>query len=215
MAEYPHSTTAILSDAPDGTKIQWRKADVHIRDPQADEVLVRMVASGVCHTDIVLSGTPAGTPGFAPYPKVTGHEGAGIVEKVGSGITHVKAGDKVLLSFDYCNDADACRGCADDTPGYCNDFHVKNIFGVPDVYQLGDGGAVGGLFFGQSSFSQLAVVKGTSTVNVEGLVKNEDELKMFAPMGCGYQTGAASVTELADVRKGDDVCVSCLGDGSE
>lgn len=215
MGEFPHSTTALLSDAPDATGIKWRKATVHIRDPLPDEILVRIVASGVCHTDIALSSVPPGAPGFSPYPRVTGHEGAGIVESVGSQITHVQPGDKVLLSFDYCDNADACRACADDTPGYCNEFLPKNIFGVPDVYRLDDGGAGGGLFFGQSSFSQLAVVKGTSALNVQGLVKNEEELKVFAPMGCGYQTGAAAVTELADVKGGDDVCVSLHREGPE
>ncbi|KAL1648926.1 hypothetical protein SLS61_006657 [Didymella pomorum] len=149
------------------------------------------------------------TPGFHPYPKILGHEGAGIVEQVGNKISHVKKGDKVLLSFDYCGNDD-CRACEDETPGYCEQFHVKNLFHVPDVYQI-DGKSAGGLYFGQSSFSSLALVKGTSIVNVEQLVKDEEELKLFAPMGCGYQTGAGAVTELANVGKKDVVVVFGLG----
>jgi len=203
---FPISATAIVSDAPNGSHVSWRKEKVQLREPGEDELLVKIIASGVCHTDIAISSFPADTPGFLPYPKILGHEGAGIVEQVGSKISHVKKGDKVLLSFDYCGDDD-CRACEDETPGYCEQFHVKNLFHVPDVYQI-DSKPAGGLFFGQSSFSSLALVKGTCVVNVEQLVKDEEELKLFAPMGCGYQTGAGAVTELANVGKKDVVVVS-------
>ncbi|KAJ4984192.1 putative alcohol dehydrogenase [Stagonosporopsis vannaccii] len=207
---YPISATAIVSDAPNGDHPSWRKETVQIREPGEDELLVKIIASGVCHTDIAISTFPEGLPGFLPYPKIMGHEGAGIVEQVGSKISHVKKGDKVLLSFDYCGN-DGCRACEDETPGYCDEFHVKNLFNVPDVYQIAGGQSAGGLFFGQSSFSSIALVKGTSVVNVEQLVKDEEELKLFAPMGCGYQTGAAAVTELVNVGKKDVVVVFGLG----
>ncbi|KAJ4350865.1 hypothetical protein N0V95_004364 [Ascochyta clinopodiicola] len=207
---YPISATAIVSDAPEGTHPRWRREKVHLRLPEEDELLVRIIASGVCHSDIAVSTFPENTPGFQPYPKILGHEGAGIVERIGSKISHVKKGDKVLLSFDYCG-KEQCRACEDETPGYCSEFHVKNLFNVPDVYQVDNGKSAGGLFFGQSSFSSIALVKGTSVVNVEQLVKDEEELKLFAPMGCGYQTGAAAVTELVDVGKKDAVVVFGLG----
>ncbi|CAO2651388.1 Nn.00g039580.m01.CDS01 [Neocucurbitaria sp. VM-36] len=210
MAIYPISTTAIITDAPRDSQIQWRKQNVQLRNPLSDEILVRIIASGICHSDIAISSISPSAPGFSPYPKVLGHEGAGIVEQVGSKITHVKQGDKVLLSFDYCN-KNECHACVDETPGYCGEFHARNIFNVPDVYQVDGEKTAGGLFFGQSSFSNLAVVRGTSAVNVEGLVKDEEELKLFAPMGCGYQTGAAAVTELADVGEKDAVAVFGLG----
>jgi Zn-dependent alcohol dehydrogenase len=205
IMSFPISATAIVSDAPNGAHVSWRKAKVQLREIGEDELLVKIIASGVCHTDIAISSFPVDTPGFHPYPKILGHEGAGIVEQVGNKISHVKKGDKVLLSFDYCGNDD-CRACEDETPGYCEQFHVKNLFHVPDVYQI-DGKSAGGLYFGQSSFSSLALVKGTSIVNVEQLVKDEEELKLFAPMGCGYQTGAGAVTELANVGKKDVVVV--------
>jgi Zn-dependent alcohol dehydrogenase len=200
-------TTAIVSDAPKDGHVQWRKVPVRLREPLADEILVHIVASGICHTDVALSSIPIDAPGYAPYPKIMGHEGSGVVERVGSGITHVKEGDKVLLSFDFC-EKDECHACADETPGYCDEFHSKNILSVPEVYQAEDGNHVAGLFFGQSSFSKLALIKGTSALNVQDLVKDVEELKLFAPMGCGYQTGAGAVTELADVGKRDEVAVS-------
>lgn len=152
---------------------------------------------------------PEGAPGFAPYPKICGHEGAGIVESVGSGITHVKKGDKVLLSFDSCGAKETCRGCRDDTPGYCKEFHARNIFATQGVGKDEQGDEVAGLFFGQSSFSKMALVKSRSVLNVEGIVKDEEELKVLAPLGCGYQTGAGAVVEVGDVKAGDAVAVSC------
>jgi Zn-dependent alcohol dehydrogenase len=206
MASYPISTTAIISHAPKDGHVQWRKEKVFLRELLDDEVLIRIVASGICHTDVAMSMLPPEAPGFAPYPKVMGHEGAGIVERTGSAIKHVKVGDKVLLSFDYCGE-DACRGCRDETPGYCGQFAPKNILGVQDVYQVGEKKG-GGLFFGQSSFSRLALVKGTSALNVTGLVKDEEELRLFSPMGCGFQTGAGAITEFADVGEHDAIAVS-------
>jgi Zn-dependent alcohol dehydrogenase len=207
---YPISATAIVSDAPKDNHPSWRKEKVQLREPDEDELLVRMIASGVCHTDILISSFPEGVPGFQPYPKILGHEGAGVVEEVGSKVSNVKKGDKVLLSFDYCG-REGCRACEDETPSYCNEFFAKNLFNVPNVYQVDGERSAGGLFFGQSSFSSIALVKETSVVNVEQLVKDEEELKLFAPMGCGYQTGAAAVTELVNVGKKDVVVVFGLG----
>ncbi|KAF2029886.1 GroES-like protein [Setomelanomma holmii] len=210
MVAYPIETTAIVSHVPKDGNLAWTKEKVRLRQPLEDEILVRIVASGICHTDIVMSATPAGAPGFTPYPKITGHEGSGVVERVGNQISHVEEGDKVLLSFDYCG-KDECRACASENPGYCLEFHSRNISGVPEVYQSEEGKAIGGLFFGQSSFAQLAIVKGTSAVNVTALVKDEEELKLFAPMGCGLQTGAGAVTELANIGPQDALAVFGLG----
>ncbi len=152
---------------------------------------------------------PEGIPGISPYPKVLGHEGAGIVEKVGSGISHVKPGDKVLLSFDYCGKED-CRACQEETPGYCGSFREKNLANVPSIYQSEDGKEAGGFFFGQSSLSNLVLAKATSIINVSELVKDEEELKLFAPLGCGYQTGAASVDEFAKAGEKDTIAVCVI-----
>ncbi|MCP5916512.1 alcohol dehydrogenase catalytic domain-containing protein, partial [Klebsiella pneumoniae] len=80
-----------------------------------DEVLVKIVGTGVCHTDMVVRDQ-----GYAvPLPMVLGHEGAGIVEKVGTSVTHLKPGDHVVLSYGYCG---TCSNCRAGKPGYCEDF---------------------------------------------------------------------------------------------
>ncbi|KAH7070099.1 hypothetical protein FB567DRAFT_539867 [Paraphoma chrysanthemicola] len=210
MVAYPNSVTAIVSDVPKDGGIAWKKEKLQLREPLDDEVLVQIVASGICHTDIAMSAVPSEAPGFAPYPKVTGHEGSGIVLRTGSSVSHVKEGDKVLLSFDYCG-SDDCRACVDGIPGYCNDFHPRNILSIPEVYQGENGQSVSGLFFGQSSFSSQAIVKGTSALNVTHLVKNDEELTLFAPLGCGLQTGAGAVTELANIGQNDSIAIFGLG----
>ena len=202
-----NSTKAIIAHSPKNGEIDWKLSSVKLRDVGENEVLVRVVASGVCHSDIHLSLLP---PEHARYPAVLGHEGAGVVVKVGGRVTHVKPGDKVLLSFDYC-DEESCYNCEAATPGYCPKFTEKNLATIEGLYEFdGDKTAAGG-FFGQSSFGGLAIAQRKSVINVEDLVKDEEELKLFAPFGCGIQTGAGSVTELADVSSKDAVVVIGIG----
>ena len=144
-----------------------------------------------------------------------GHEGGGVVSRIGSRVTHVKEGDLVLLSFNYCNE-EQCYNCAAETVGYCQTWTALNILCDPGVYRTeGEDGKIGenvaGGFFGQSSFAEYALVKENSVVNVTGLVETEEELKMFVPFGCGFQTGAASVTEVARVGKEDSIAIFGLG----
>ncbi|KAF2795278.1 NAD(P)-binding protein [Melanomma pulvis-pyrius CBS 109.77] len=208
MAEYPTSTRAIVTTPPKDGAPTWAMQDISLRDPSPNEVLVRIVASGVCHTDLAISMVP---PEYGMlFPKVMGHEGGGVVEKIGAGITHVKPGDLVLLSFDFCG-ADDCYNCAGEKPGFCSRFNALNLMSEAGVYKNGAGEAVAGSFFGQSSFANFALVKERSALNVTGLVRSEDELKLFVPFGCGFQTGAGAVTETARVGDKDSIAVFGLG----
>lgn len=99
---------------------------VDIALPRADEVLVRMVATGICHSDVAFASGATG----APLPMVFGHEGAGIIEVCGSEITGFSVGDKVLATFDSCG---KCRCCLQRNPAYCRDFGLLNLSGArPD-----------------------------------------------------------------------------------
>ncbi|KAH7137446.1 hypothetical protein B0J13DRAFT_677451 [Dactylonectria estremocensis] len=207
-----HTTKAIVSHEPEDGKRKWILQDVQITQPGECEAIVEMVASGVCHTDLGCGTAPDGTPGFPvpPYPRVLGHEGAGYVRAVGSKITKVKPGDAVLLSFAFCT---SCHNCKFGAPGYCHEFSDLNFAGVRDAFRFPGAESVdiGGSFFGQSSFSKLSRVRETSLVNVSSFVENLDDLKLLAPLGCGIQTGAGTVTELAGAKPDDKVAVIGLG----
>ncbi|RSL53238.1 hypothetical protein CEP54_010520 [Fusarium duplospermum] len=206
------TTQAIVSHAPEDGKRRWILENVQVSEPGEYEAIVEMVASGVCHTDLGCGTAPDGTPGFPvpPYPRVLGHEGAGFVRAVGSKITKVKPGDAVLLSFAFCT---KCHNCKFGAPGYCHEFSALNFTGTKKAFQFptGKGPDVGGSFFGQSSFSKLSRVQETSLVNVSQLVRNKNDLKLLAPLGCGIQTGAGTVTELAAAKTSDKVAIIGLG----
>ena len=124
---------------------------VELDEPRPNEVLVRMVATGLCHTDL---SAQAGALPF-PLPGVLGHEGAGVVEEVGARVSRVAPGDHVLASFSSCG---VCRHCRSGHPAYCASFHALNLFGgarpdgSPTILQ--GGAPLHGHFFGQSSLAQ-------------------------------------------------------------
>ncbi len=111
---------------------------------------------------------------------------AGYVQEVGSRVTGVKVGDSVLLSFASCNQ---CHNCKYGAPGYCGQFNQINFSGNSKAFEAPDKdqSCIGGRFFGQSSFSNLTRVQESSVVNVTNLIESEDDLKLFAPLGCGVQ----------------------------
>lgn len=135
--------------------------------------------------------------------------GAGVVQAVGSTVKSVKPGDRVLLSFYSCS---KCEQCKDFHPAYCDNFQISNYRGRQGTMKLhGREEGVWDGFFGQSSFSRYSVVSETSLVNVEGLLENDDELKLFAPLGCGFQTGMGAVQYIVDAGPTDVVMVLGLG----
>ncbi len=98
-------------------------------DPKPNEVLVHMVASGICHSDQAVRD---GSAGPYTYPGIVGHEGAGIVEKVGSAVQNVKVGDHVVLSYDYDG---TCRHCLTGHPSSCVNWGALNFAGTrPDAH---------------------------------------------------------------------------------
>src|SRR5436309_2712030 len=132
-----------------GAETPLEIAEVELDEPRADEVLVKLSATGVCHTDLTMrSAWPEELS-----PMVLGHEGAGIVEAAGARVTGVGPGDHVLLSYRSCG---TCAPCATRHPTYCRDFRTLNAIGSrPDgsTTMRRNGQAVYGSFFGQSSFA--------------------------------------------------------------
>ncbi|MEV2225562.1 NAD(P)-dependent alcohol dehydrogenase [Nocardia vinacea] len=176
--------------------------DVTIAEPLPDELRVRMVATGICHTDLTLKSISAENA-----PAVFGHEGAGIVDAVGSAVTDVKVGDHVVLGFSSCG---ACGACSDGQKAYCHQFGALNVAGRrPDGSAVlsQDGSPVWSSFFGQSSFATHAVINRRSAV----VVDSDVDLTACAPMGCGFLTGAGAVVNV--LRPNSDSTFAVFGTG--
>ncbi|KAI3390224.1 hypothetical protein diail_12192, partial [Diaporthe ilicicola] len=203
-------TQAIVCRPPQDGKRNWVLEQVTLTPPADDEVIVEVVASGICHTDFICGSVSdeALALGLPPYPRVLGHEGAGYVKSTGAKVTKVREGDKVILSFSFCKQ---CHNCRFGAPGFCEKWAEINFGGSRGVYSSSEseapGEAIAGSFFGQSSFSRVTRVKEISVVKVTDLLENDEELKILAPFGCGIQTGAGTVTEIANAQPGDMVAV--------
>ncbi|KAL2826292.1 chaperonin 10-like protein [Aspergillus cavernicola] len=207
------TTQAIIArDPKDPDTVNWSLEVVDVHPPADGEILVEIRATGICHTDLVLSSVPEGTFGVA-YPKVVGHEGAGVVRALGHNVeSDVRLGDPVLLSYYSCGE---CRQCQRLHPAYCDAFPKENYTGRQGRMRIkgssGRGEDVWSRFFGQSSFARHSVVSQTSIVNVRDLLRGEDELKLFAPLGCGFQTGMGAILNYAAVGRDDAVMILGLG----
>lgn len=179
-------------------------SDVDFAAPGAGEVLVKLVASGMCHTDLgaIAGGIPFATPG------IIGHEGAGIVAAIGEGVSSVSIGDKVLLSFTSCG---TCGACHSGHPAYCETWLPRNLLGELRADASGGvtrhGERIGTHFFGQSSFGEFSIADERSIVKVDA---NAD-LAVLAPLGCGVLTGFGSVWNVLDPQIDDIVAVYGTG----
>ena len=197
--------TAVVCHPPNPNP-DWRVEKVRLlRQPGEKELKVRMVATGLCHTDIFLSSLPAN---FTSYPKIVGHEGAGIVEEVGAGVQVASVGDPVLLSFNYCEECELCKGGQE---SYCLKWSNLNVLGEKGIVEAENGDQISGKFFGQSSFSAVSIVSEASVVNVKGKIKDHEELKLLAPLGCGLMTGSGAIMNAARAQPHDIVIVTGLG----
>jgi len=171
---------------------------LEMEGPRDDEVLVRVVASGICHTDIDFC--QSGGSG----PVVLGHEGAGVVERIGKAAKGIKPGDHVVLSYQSCGH---CRPCRTGHPADCQRFWEANFgFARLDGTNALHGG-VRGHFFGQSSFATHALITMRNLVKVPKSLP----LELLVPLGCGMQTGAGTVMNSLAVRAGSSVAVFGAG----
>src|SRR5690349_19689108 len=166
-----------------------------LEGPRRDEVLVQVVATGMCHTDMVARDQVYPVP----HPIVLGHEGAGIVEAVGEHVRKVGPGDHIVLSFLPCGH---CRACLEGAPASCENFNAYNFSGQrPDgSHALRDeqGRELNDRFFGQSSFAAYAIANERNVVKV----RKDAPLELLGPLGCGIQTGAGAVLNALKVGAG-------------
>ena len=175
-----------------------------LEDPGPGEVLVRVAGVGLCHTDLVVRDQYFPTP----LPAVLGHEGAGVVEKVGEGVTKVAPGDHVVLSFASCG---TCANCQNGLYGYCPDLYGRNFTGArPNGSQPccdGQGHPVSSYFFAQSSFANLALATERNVVKVP----KDIPIELMGPLGCGIQTGAGAVINALKPSAGSSIAVFGAG----
>jgi len=167
-------------------------------------VLVRVVATGVCHTDISVREDV--TP--FPLPGVLGHEGAGLVEAVGRDVTALAVGDPVVISFASCGH---CLSCRHGHPVYCDTWGPLNLLGGTRAdgsatLEL-NGTSLHGHFFGQSSFSTLALATARNVVKVS----EDAPLELLGPLACGMQTGVQAVVNILRPAVGDTLVVYGAG----
>jgi aryl-alcohol dehydrogenase len=187
------------------TSAPFELRELELADPGPGQMVVRVTATGMCHTDLIVRDQWFPTP----LPAVLGHEGVGVVERAGSAVTAVAPGDQVVLSYNSCG---WCDQCAAATPNYCGQFWAHNFAGsMPDgSHTLHDGDQpVSGNFFGQSSFATHALVRERSVVRVPGDAGLPAQL--LAPLGCGVQTGAGAVLNTLRPRPGSNLVVYGVG----
>ena len=178
--------------------------ELELGELRQDEVLVEVAAAGICHTDLICRDRwyPV------PFPSVFGHEGAGVVARVGDAVTDLGPGDRVAMSFHSCG---ACRSCLGGLPSYCFSFFEHNFAAT----RPGDGSSVlsrngetiHAHFFGQSSFATHSVANARNVVRLDATMP----LELAAPLGCGIQTGAGTVLNTLRVPAGASIAVFGVG----
>jgi aryl-alcohol dehydrogenase len=193
-------TAAVLEEHHKPLNVQ----ELEIDEPLAGEVLVKIVASGVCHTDAV-----AQEDAFPfPLPGVLGHEGAGIVAAVGDGVTKVSEGDKVIIGWPWCGE---CRNCLAGRQRYC--LQIGPLVGAGVRLSTGGsclsrhGETVHGHFFGQSSFSTYSMTTERAVVKVA----DDAPIELLGPLGCGLATGAGAVFNALQPEAGSAFTVFGTG----
>jgi len=181
----------------------WQTEEIDLDDPRAGEVMVRLTASGLCHSD---EHVRVGDLPMAALPVIGGHEGAGIVEKVGPGVTSVREGDHVVLS--YIPACGRCPSCATGNQNLCDDGAGLSVGlqrdGTVRHHVRGHGAR---LMCMLGTFSPYTVCRETSVVKI----KDNIPLDKAALVGCGVTTGWGSAVYTAGVKPGQTVVVLGVG----
>jgi aryl-alcohol dehydrogenase len=175
---------------------------VELEAPRRDEMRIRIVATGICHTDL-----HAHEGRLTPLPIVLGHEGAGVVDAIGDSVSGFALGDHVVLSGSSCG---ACPSCAANMPSYCDqamprNFGGKRMDGSTALYC--NDAPLHSHFFGQSSFARYAIVPERTAVKV----RKDVPLEKLGPLGCGVITGAGAVIETFRMRPGETIAIFGVG----
>ncbi|AMC93656.1 aryl-alcohol dehydrogenase [Erysipelothrix larvae] len=176
--------------------------DVNLQEPKESDVLVKVVAAGICRSDY---GERNGNS--ISFPNVLGHEGSGIVERVGPSVKSVKPGDHVILSYGYC---EKCEGCSTGHPSSCDHWMGINNSGTNGrqeyVLTTQDDKPINN-FFNQSSFATYSLVDESNIVKVD----KDIDLRLLGPLGCGLGTGSGAVLSVLKPKAGESIAVFGTG----
>lgn len=185
---------------------QLKVEEVTLDEPQANEVLVKLVASGVCHTDLhfIKGEMPA------PMPVVTGHEGAGVVEKVGPGVTTLEPGDHVVMTVSFS--CGKCRFCVEGRPTRCVEnlpiMTMATLRGGGKRLRKGDQELHH--LFGLACYAEYAVVHECSCVKI----RDDAPFEVVCSLGCGVSTGIGAAVNTTGIRPGESIAIyGCGGVG--
>jgi aryl-alcohol dehydrogenase len=177
--------------------------ELELEEPRADELLVRIVASGMCQTD------QHGRDGYygTPLPAVFGHEGAGVVAAVGGAVTAFAPGDHVVLSFPWCG---SCPNCRRHMESHCHrqfDLKMRGTRADGSTLMRRNGETIYSAFFQQSSFATYAIANERFAVKV----RQDAPLELLGPFACSGQTGAGAVLNSMRPQAGDAFAVFGVG----
>ena len=172
-------------------------------EPRADELIVRVIASGMCQTDL------HGRDGYfaSPYPAVYGHEGAGVIHAVGSAVRDFAPGDHVVMSYPWCGE---CANCRDEQTNHCLHGRKLKMGGTRhdgSTLLSRNGAPVYSAFFQQSSFGTFALTQARWAVKV----RKDAPLEQLGPLACSGQTGAGAVLNVMQPKAGDSIAVFGTG----
>ena len=200
-------TAAVLHEqgrpAPFAESRPFEIEEVEIEGPGPGEVMLEVMAAGLCHSDLsIVEGVRA-----RPVPFVGGHEGAGVVREVGAGVQGLAPGDHVVMTVG--GGCGCCHSCTDGRPVLCDAIAEERAAGMlpGGVRRLSRGGAPLNHYFGASSFAQYAVTAPYSLVKIDQAVP----LDVAAMFGCAVVTGAGAALNAAKLRPGRTVAVIGLG----
>tara|TARA_B110000483_G_scaffold61929_1_gene77043 strand:+ start:692 stop:1789 length:1098 start_codon:yes stop_codon:yes gene_type:complete len=190
------AVAAILEQAGGSFSLQ----QVELDDLRPDEVLIRNEASGICHTDISAQA-------LLTMPVILGHEGVGVVEKIGTGVIGVAPGDRVVASFGNCG---CCSLCNRGKPYVCDhgvalNFNGTRLDGSHTASLKGE--PISAAFFQQSSFSSHSISSERNLVKVSDQIAASN----LAPLGCGIMTGAGAVLNSFKLGPGNSLVVFGVG----
>ncbi len=192
---------AVLNEPKAAFTLEQIDLDTNLR---ANEILVKIVATGLCHTDLAVRDQHMPFP----IPAILGHEGAGIVESVGAEVSKVKKGDHVILAPASCG---KCEQCKSGHPSYCENFYALNIGGKRQdgscPYHNHNGDEISGFFFYQSSFATYSIAGENNVVKVS----KDVPLEILGPLGCGLQTGAGTVLNHLRPKPGESIIIFGIG----